>query len=176
MLIWHLQQAAEAGPGLSEVLTPEVTVPLVLSDDAALERLAPFLPEQHRWVRRSLVLLAMVILAMLFPEVLGTKASLNVSSEHVMARPGASARMLLAKQPLAGRAVSLLLIPQHEMVRLCKRRTREQAVATLQSPQFRRTLDVFSAALVSGRLDLRHFGLDPQVGCPRPTSFCGGQH
>ena len=43
-----LQQAAEAGPGLSEVLTPEVTVPLVLSDDAALERLAPFLPEQHR--------------------------------------------------------------------------------------------------------------------------------
>ena len=43
-----LQRAAEAGPGLSEVLTPEVTVPLVLSDDAALERLAPFLPEQHR--------------------------------------------------------------------------------------------------------------------------------
>jgi hypothetical protein len=42
-------------------------------------------------------------------------------------------------------------------------RTREQLVATLQSPQLRRTLDVFSAALVSGRLDLRHFGLDPQV-------------
>lgn len=36
-------------------------------------------------------------------------------------------------------------------------------MATLQSPQFRRTLDVFSAALTSGRLDLRHFGLDPQV-------------
>lgn len=43
-----LQRAAEAGPGLSDVLTPEVTVPLVLSDDAALERLAPLLPEQHR--------------------------------------------------------------------------------------------------------------------------------
>jgi hypothetical protein len=64
-----LQQAAEAGPGLSEVLTPEVTVPLVLSDDAALERLAPFLPEQHRWVSRSLLIFAMVILAMLLPEV-----------------------------------------------------------------------------------------------------------
>ncbi len=53
---------------------------------------------------------------------------------------------------------------------MCERRTREQAVATLQSPQFRRTLDVFSAALVSGRLDLRHFGLDPQVGF---SSSCG---
>ena len=42
-------------------------------------------------------------------------------------------------------------------------RSREQAVATLRSPQFRRALDVFTAALVSGRLDLRHFGLDPKV-------------
>jgi hypothetical protein len=77
------------------------------------------------------------------------------------------------KAAACGRAVLPVLVPQHEMVRLCKCRTREQAVATLQSPQFRRTLDVFSAALVSGRLDLRHFGLDPQVGFPRPTSFCG---
>jgi hypothetical protein len=56
------------------------------------------------------------------------------------------------------------------MVHICESRTREQAVATLQSPQFRRTLDVFSAALVSGRLDLRHFGLDPQVGSAHPVA------
>ena len=55
------------------------------------------------------------------------------------------------------------LFEQHEIMAAPESRTREQAVATLQSPQFRRTLDVFSAALVSGRLDLRHFGLDPQV-------------
>lgn len=42
-------------------------------------------------------------------------------------------------------------------------RSQEQLIATLQSPQFRRVLDVFNAALVSGRLDLRHFGLDPKV-------------
>lgn len=68
------------------------------------------------------------------------------------------------------------LIEQHETARALESRTREQAVATLQSPQFRRTLDVFSAALVSGRLDLRHFGLDPQVGSLSSPFHPAAQH
>lgn len=67
-----------------------------------------------------------------------------------------------------------LITPQLSLQRHLHCRSREQAVATLQSPQFRRTLDVFSAALVSGRLDLRHFGLHPQV--PPPLSGVSPTH
>ena len=42
------QRTAEAGPGLAEVLAPEVTVPLFLGLECALERLSSHLPEQHR--------------------------------------------------------------------------------------------------------------------------------
>ncbi len=59
------------------------------------------------------------------------------------------------------------LLPRRPCLQLCTcavraPRSTEQAVATLQSPQFRHALDVFSTALVSGRLDLRHFGLEPK--------------
>ena len=60
----------------------------------------------------------------------------------------------------------------------CICRSAGDLVRTMQSPQFRRALDVFSAALTSGRLDLRHFGLQPNVSlCLRPaaTEFLSGE-
>ena len=42
------------------------------------------------------------------------------------------------------------------------RRSPEQLTVLLQSPQFRRQMDQFHAALVTGQLDLRHFGLDAE--------------
>lgn len=38
------------GPGLEEVMRPEVVVPLLRSAPGAMERLAPHLPEEHRCV------------------------------------------------------------------------------------------------------------------------------
>ena len=42
------QQQAANGPTLAEVLRPEVLVPL-LQDPELVDRLAPFLPEEHRY-------------------------------------------------------------------------------------------------------------------------------
>lgn len=47
-------------------------------------------------------------------------------------------------------------------------RSAEQLALLLQSPQLRRQLDHFHAALVSGQLDLRHFGLDAEARTPPP--------
>ena len=44
-----------------------------------------------------------------------------------------------------------------------EQRSAEQLALLLQSPQLRRQLDQFHAALVSGQLDLRHFGLDAEA-------------
>lgn len=44
-----MQRAAEAGPSLSDVLTPEVTVPLACID-GVVDRLAPHLPQEHQCV------------------------------------------------------------------------------------------------------------------------------
>jgi len=43
----HTRQAHNPGPGLAEILTPAILVQL-LSDPDMLERLAPYLPEEHR--------------------------------------------------------------------------------------------------------------------------------
>lgn len=49
----QMQQAAAAaasrGPSLADVLNPELLAPLLQSPDM-VQRLAPYLPEQHRWV------------------------------------------------------------------------------------------------------------------------------
>ena len=44
----ELQAEAERGPGLADVLAPEAVVPLLVQE-GMLERLAPHLPEEHRY-------------------------------------------------------------------------------------------------------------------------------
>ena len=45
------QRVADPGPGLGEVLKPELVAPLLRSPEM-VARLAPYLPEEHRWVGR----------------------------------------------------------------------------------------------------------------------------
>ena len=42
-------------------------------------------------------------------------------------------------------------------------RSPEQLASLLRSPQFRRQLHAFHSAFASGQLDMRLFGLNPQV-------------
>ena len=47
----RLQHALDVGPGLGAVLSSEALAPLLRSDPELVARLAPYLPEEHRWVR-----------------------------------------------------------------------------------------------------------------------------
>ena len=55
-------------------------------------------------------------------------------------------------------------------------RSPEQLASLLRSPQFRRQLHAFHAALTSGQMDMRLFGLNPQVLTVRVYDMINRHH
>ncbi len=131
------------GPGLHEVLKPDLLVPLVRKE-GMLDKLASHLPEEHRSVMG-----------------LATQAVLHQRSAHL---PVQYCIVWLPTTQLAVCIPSDMHAPcVYVCACVCAHRTQEQLVATVRSPQFQQQLATFSAAMQTGQLDLAQFGLNAKV-------------